>query len=245
MIGSNALIGYTGFVGAALARQHDFDAFYNSKNIETINGEHFNLVVCAGAYGLKWRANENPLDDFKHIAKLINHLTTIYAGKIVLISTIDVYDDPCDVNEDTEVSLSRAKSYSMNRAYLEFIIRSIFGNITIIRLPSIYDSMGYGQGVIYDIKNKDYIYVPRSGKIQVYDIVNLWKDIKIGVGARLRVLNIAPEPISVESICGKGESGNNPNYDMKTNYAFLWGKEGDYQYSKEETLSGIRKFIKG
>ena len=53
MIGSNALIGYTGFVGTALARQHDFDAFYNSKNIETIKGEHFNLVVCAGAYGLK------------------------------------------------------------------------------------------------------------------------------------------------------------------------------------------------
>jgi hypothetical protein len=37
---ATALIGYTGFIGSNLARQFDFDDFYNSKNIDDIAGKY-------------------------------------------------------------------------------------------------------------------------------------------------------------------------------------------------------------
>ena len=43
------LIGYSGFIGGNLARATRFDGLYNSKNIETIAGQSFGLLVCAGA----------------------------------------------------------------------------------------------------------------------------------------------------------------------------------------------------
>ncbi len=42
-----ALIGYTGFVGSNLLHDRSFTRRYRSTNIETIAGEHFDLVVCA------------------------------------------------------------------------------------------------------------------------------------------------------------------------------------------------------
>lgn len=44
----NALIGHTGFVGSNLREQHEFDVFFNSRNIEEIKGGEFDLLVCAG-----------------------------------------------------------------------------------------------------------------------------------------------------------------------------------------------------
>lgn len=61
----DALIGYTGFVGKEIKNQKNFQKFYNSKNINKIKNNNFDLVVCAGAPGLKWYANKYPNDDKK------------------------------------------------------------------------------------------------------------------------------------------------------------------------------------
>ena len=45
----DALIGYTGFVGGNLHRQHAFDALFNSKNIEEIRGRSFARIVHASS----------------------------------------------------------------------------------------------------------------------------------------------------------------------------------------------------
>ena len=55
-----ALIGHSGFVGSNLARQTRFDSTYNSSNIESIAGQEFDLLVCAGVRAEKWIANANP-----------------------------------------------------------------------------------------------------------------------------------------------------------------------------------------
>ena len=57
---SRALIGYTGFVGGNLHLQTPFDDVYNSKNIDSLRGKSYELVVCAGAPGVKWKANKEP-----------------------------------------------------------------------------------------------------------------------------------------------------------------------------------------
>lgn len=42
-----ALIGFSGFVGTSLCQQGNFDKLYNSKNIDKIEGEAFNSLMCA------------------------------------------------------------------------------------------------------------------------------------------------------------------------------------------------------
>ncbi|MGR2709410.1 MULTISPECIES: hypothetical protein [Pseudomonas] len=45
---ANALIGFSGYVGNTLLKQAHFDALYRSTNIQDIEGQQFDVVVCAG-----------------------------------------------------------------------------------------------------------------------------------------------------------------------------------------------------
>ena len=100
---TNALIGYTGFVGGNILKQHSFEHLYNSKNIEEIQNKNFELIVCAAAPGTKWLANKEPENDMATIERLITNLKTVTAKKFVLISSIDVYSPVDAVNEDTVI----------------------------------------------------------------------------------------------------------------------------------------------
>ena len=71
---SRALIGHTGFVGGNLRAQTDFTDFYNSKNIDSIAGRSFELVVCAGAPAAKWIANREPEQDRAALQRLMGPL---------------------------------------------------------------------------------------------------------------------------------------------------------------------------
>ena len=52
-----ALIGYTGFVGGNIKSQHEFDDYYNSKNIADIEGQEYDLVVSAANHAKMWQIN--------------------------------------------------------------------------------------------------------------------------------------------------------------------------------------------
>src|SRR3954452_9897381 len=99
----SALIGHTGFVGSNLARQHRFDATYNSSNIDSISGEEFDLLVCAGVRAEKWIANANPDADRAGIERLLKAVGTVKAHRAVLISSVDVFIAPAEVDETTPV----------------------------------------------------------------------------------------------------------------------------------------------
>jgi hypothetical protein len=60
-----ALVGYTGFVGSNFMQQHSFTSLFNSKNINEIADQQFNLLVCAGVSAVKWLANQEPENDLK------------------------------------------------------------------------------------------------------------------------------------------------------------------------------------
>jgi len=49
-----ALIGYTGFIGSNLKESETFDDFYNSKNIQDIEGKKYELIVSTGNYGTRF-----------------------------------------------------------------------------------------------------------------------------------------------------------------------------------------------
>ena len=235
----NALIGYTGFVGSNIANQKKFDFYYNSKNIEEIKGKSFDLLVCAGARSIKWKANKLPKQDYQEIQKLIFHLDSCYFKKIVLISTIAVYDNPAD------------NTYGQNRLYLETYIKNKFSNVTIIRLPALFGK-GLKKNAIYDMINNKYDYLPNlKSKFQYYYLNNLWKDIEIALKNKLSVLNISPEPVLFSKIFNLFKIKNLDlteapvvNENMKTKYAYLWNKDGDYIYTSDQAIQDLKNFLK-
>ena len=145
-----ALIGYTGFVGSNLLNQYEFTACYNSKNIHEIHGKDYDLCICAGVRAPKWIANEQPIKDLNDIQALMDHLSRAEIQTMVLISTVDVYPDRENVDENTVIDESRLVPYGFNRRYLEKWVEQTYPKHLIVRLPGLL-GMGIKKNFIRDI----------------------------------------------------------------------------------------------
>jgi nucleoside-diphosphate-sugar epimerase len=148
-----ALIGYTGFVGKNLDLGTAFDYKYNSKNIKFILENNYDLVINSGVRAEKFLANKYPEQDLEGINKLKTILKDLKTKKIVHISTIDVYDQPLNVNENTVIEKEKCQPYGLNRLHLEEFVKESFENYLIVRLPALY-GVGLKKNFIYDMMTK-------------------------------------------------------------------------------------------
>lgn len=147
-----SLVGYTGFVGSNIAENHQFTNMYNSKNIETAFGTKPDMLIYAGVSAEKFLANKDPKKDFEVINNAYNNMKKINPKKIVLISTIDVYKNPVDVDEDSEIDINNLQPYGLNRYKLENMVREQFDDYLIIRLPGLYGK-NIKKNFIFDLIN--------------------------------------------------------------------------------------------
>ena len=132
---TSALIGSTGFVGTTLLSQRAFEHCFHSTDIANIDNKEFDLVICAAAPAKKWYANLHPDEDRACIDSLIDHIKTISAKKFVLISTVDVFKSPINVDENTPIILDELQPYGYNRRRLELFVQDNFQSHLIVRLP--------------------------------------------------------------------------------------------------------------
>ncbi len=195
---SSALIGHTGFVGGNLARQMNFSEFYNSKNIDDVRGRTFDLVVCAGAPGRKWYANENPVEDLASIRKLMRAVREVDAARFVLVSTVDVYAVPRGVDEDIRPVGTELHSYGRHRLVLESCVRRVFGDrATILRLPALF-APGLKKNALYDLMNdNDVGRVPANAAYQWYPLAELRRSIGWALGGGHSIVNLVSDPIEM------------------------------------------------
>ena len=247
---AEALIGYTGFVGSTLLKQHEFQHQYRSTNINEIDGREFELVACAAAPAQKWIANREPEADRQKIEGLIAHLKTVKCNTFVLISTVDVFKNPVGVNEDTLVDESGLHAYGLNRRMLEKFVEAHFANHLIIRLPGLVGP-GLRKNVIFDFLNNNNLQaIDSRGIFQFYPMVNLWYDIQIALREKLKLVHLTAAPVSVAEIAeaGFGKAFNQPQnnppavYDFQSRHAALFGGHGAYQYSKRDTIQAVRGY---
>lgn len=248
----NALIGHTGFVGATLMAQANFQALYRSTNIDDIRGKQFDTVVCAGAPGLKWKANACPDEDKASISTLIRCLDQIDCKRLVLVSTVDVFSDPVGVDEDTAVEQAALKPYGLHRRQLEQFVAERFENTITVRLPGLVGP-GLRKNVIFDLKHDNNLpNIDPRGVFQFYPMEKLWTDIGIASEAGLRLIHLSAEPVSVEEVAFEGfgvrlprkTEGQPVSYDFRTRHASLFGASGLYQYSKADTLAAVRNYAR-
>lgn len=147
-----ALVGYTGFVGSNIAAAGDFDALYNSKNIEDAYGTCPDLLVYAGLRAEKYLANNDPEKDMELILQAEHNITKINPKRLVLISTIDVFKNPIDVDEMSNIETEGLHAYGYNRYQLELWVRENYPDALIIRLPGLFGK-NIKKNFIYDYIN--------------------------------------------------------------------------------------------
>lgn len=146
---SKALVGYTGFVGSNLNAYGDFQNVYNTKNINEAFGLKPDILVYAGLRAEKYIANKFPERDFDTIQGAIQNIKKINPKQLVLISTIDVYDKPNNVDENTEIKEENLAAYGKNRLYLEKWVQENINKYLILRLPGLY-GINIKKNFIYD-----------------------------------------------------------------------------------------------
>jgi len=246
----DALIGYSGFVGSTLLRQRQFDDLYRSTNIADVRGNSFNLVVCAGAPAQKWIANREPEADLRNIESLIEHLQTIKSTRFILISTVDVFKTPIEVDESTAIDENDLHPYGRHRRLLERFVENHFANHLVIRLPGLVGP-GLRKNAIFDFLNENNLgNIDSRGIFQFYPMVNLWSDIQLALQANLSMLHLAAAPVEVAEIArqGFGKLFSNQltsppaRYDMRTQHAKVFGMEGHYQYTHRDILQAVRSY---
>ena len=173
----SALIGHTGFVGGNLRAQLPFDDLYNTSNLETIAAREYDLVVSAGAPAVKWLANKEPEADKASIARLVAALDRVRARRFVLISTVDVYPRPIDVDEREPLDLAQPQAYGRHRAELEDFVSRRFPGATRVRLPGLFGP-GLKKNIVFDFLNDNALdKVHQDGSFQFYDLADVGRDV--------------------------------------------------------------------
>lgn len=146
---TSMLVGYTGFVGSNLDSVHSFTYRINSKNSNEAIGRSPDLLIFAGLRAEKYLANKDPDKDFEEIKRAFKQIKGINAKKVVIISTVDVYKIPVNVDENSIIDTNGLNAYGLNRYRLEQMVREEYLDALIVRLPGLFGK-GLKKNFIYD-----------------------------------------------------------------------------------------------
>tara|TARA_Y100000768_G_C23960477_1_gene675097 strand:+ start:239 stop:1840 length:1602 start_codon:yes stop_codon:yes gene_type:complete len=257
---SNAIVGYTGFVGSNLLQFYKFDYFYNSKNFDTAKNKKFDTLFFAGIPAVKWYANKNPKEDNNIIKNIKTILNTIKVKKFILISTIDVYENiDKQFNEDYTINPYNNHTYGKNRFLFEEYIKEKFDNYNIIRLPALFGK-GLKKNIIYDlIHNNNINNISLNSSFQWYYLEWLKKDIDIILKHNIKVCNLFTEPILTKDLIKVFNENYNINnefkleylgdtnsiikYDLYTKYNIYFNCNKKYIIEKNEVIKSIKEYL--
>ena len=261
------IVGFSGFVGSNLLQFYKFDAFYNSKNFEEAKNKHFNILFFCGIPAVKWYANKNPQEDLETIEIIKNILNTITCDKIILISTIDVYEitntellNDKLLNEDYICDFYNNHTYGKNRYLFEKFISVKFNNYHIIRLPALFGK-GLKKNIIYDLINNNKISdIPFNSSFQWYNLDRLKNDLDIIIKNDIKICNLFTEPIETIDIIKVFNKIYKKNYEFQieyldnnkkikynilTKYSKLYNSTIDnYICNKDDMLNDIEDYLK-
>src|SRR6266404_4607236 len=147
---ASALIGHTGTVGGSLLDATSFTDLYNSANVAALAGRGYDLMVCSGAPASKWKANQDPAADLANLQALMTALNEVSVEQFILISTVDVFARPVQVDEASPVRSMDVDPYGRHRRLLEEFVQARFSGAMIVRLPGLFGKR-LKKNFIYDL----------------------------------------------------------------------------------------------
>jgi hypothetical protein len=244
------LVGNTGLIGTTLKKSIKFDFEFNSKNINTfidlIPNDQELYLSCLPA--TKWLVNQKLDDDIKNMIDIINILKTKKYSKILLISTIDVYNDsPLKVNETYKPNVGNL-SYGNNRYFFELLVKNHLktNDLKIFRVPGLF-SEDIKKNILYDLINKNNINLINTNSIyQWYNLNLLFDNINFFCEKHPNetTINLFPEPIHTYEILNLFPDIDVKN--LKNDKLIIYDyttKFGTYLYNKKTILNDIKQLI--
>jgi hypothetical protein len=238
-------------VGSTLARANRYDALFNSKNIQEIEGKSFEQIVCAGVSAVKWLANKEPEADWQGIQKLISSLDKVQTEKFVLVSTVDVYPSPVDVDENDEPDMAVLQPYGRHRLLLEQWVKDRFKSVTIVRLPALFGT-GLRKNIIFDLLNDNMTdKINGNSAFQWYPMRRFPDDLALIEASGEELVNVAVEPVLTTDIVARFFpqssigfiEGATARYDMQTVKPDILGGRSKYHISADQVFSELEAFI--
>lgn len=248
-----AIVGYTGFVGSNLLQFYKFDYFYNSKNFIEAKNMEFDEIYFCGVPAVKWYANKFPDEDKCVIENIKSVLKTIKVKKIILISTIDVYEyTNSGVDEDYDCDIFNNHTYGSNRYLFENFVKKQFDNYHIVRLPALFGK-GLKKNIIFDLLNNNQIEnISKDTLFQWYDLNWLKNDIDLIIKNDIKICNLFTEPLPTLDIIKlfdlpieEFKNKSKLIYNVKTKYSNIFDSSVEgYIRDKESVLHNLRLFLK-
>ncbi|QEY32365.1 NAD(P)-dependent oxidoreductase [Synechococcus sp. RSCCF101] len=246
------IIGHRGFVGSNLARQLPQATGVGRREIGALAGQCFDDIYCAAPQAKKWWANQNPEQDRQEVENLIEACRDLACtGFFVLFSTVDVYDPPSAVDENSPPSKD-SHPYGRHRSMLEQTVIDTFGNQSrIIRLPAL---VGHGlkKNIIYDLLNNNNLdQINPNSAFQWFNLDHLAAVLdQAKLLSHGRILNVVSEPVATSTILSTWFADINErlNWQLpKTGYNVktIHGPQGSqYLYSADDALKlHLKPFI--
>jgi hypothetical protein len=242
------LVGDTGLVGSVLRQSVNFDATFNSSNIHKLPdiasrpGQVDELyLACLPA--TKWLVNQDAAKDLNNILSIVDVLANVWALKVVLISTIDIYQHTNIGANEEEWTQFGPLGYGANRLLFETLVQDTLGfNTCIVRLPAVFHPL-IKKNILFDLLNDNNVgQINGNSAYQWYPLNRLWQDIQSIKGEG--VINLFPPPIETLEIIDKFfpsaeiSSGERISYDYRT-----MATESGYWLSKEEVMQEMEVFI--
>lgn len=248
-----AIIGHTGFVGQYIHRIFPEAHCFNSKNVDELKNQTFDLVFCSGINATKWIANKNPEEDWANISKLIQVLKTItIINKFILISTIDIYDisNTLCVQNEIIISSQLKEAYGKHRYQIELQLKEYFTKqLLIIRLGALF-GFGLKKNILFDIIQKSKItYNPKSC-FQWYNMQWFKQDLKYILNQhQIDSINLFCEPLSNEELMSNLKEITNIEETISTNSPQIYNiqtihnNNTSYWRCKNASLQSIKRFM--
>jgi hypothetical protein len=249
MRGRAALIGYSGFVGTHLKQSGGYTDFYNSKTIEHIQGEEFDVVVCSATPATKWLANKEPEQDWHCITRLMTCLKQVKARQFFLISTVDVFQSPMQVDETTPVPTEGLQPYGAHRYAFEQFVQQQFAHVCVVRLPALFGA-GLKKNALYDLLHDNGLEkLPMEGVFQWYNVQNLAQDLlKV---QDLPLVHLVTAPLGLQRVVdelfpdkqGCGQHQVAAHYDLRTIHAARFGAAGHYIAGADAVMQDMKTYV--
>ena len=192
-----------------------------------------------------------PAEDRARLATLTDALERASARKVILVSTVDVYPTPIEVDEATPIDPDGGQSYGRHRYALERFVQERFDTL-VVRLPGLFGT-GIKKNIVFDFLHDNNVsQVHADSVFQFYGLDTLWRDIETALANGLTLVNFATEPVSVADVAREAfgmEFANRPasppaRYDFRSRHATLFGGRGEYLQARARVLGGLTEFVR-
>lgn len=165
---SITVLGANGFVGSNLVKHFGNCVSVTKENYDESVGLKTDVFINANGNSSKILPQKNPIKDFDlTVRNTLRSVIDFQYDLYIYISSCEVYGNlPGDTREETLINPSKITRYALSKYLAECIVKQYCKNWLIIRLNGPI-GLGLKKGYLYDILNKEQLWMSPKSKLQL------------------------------------------------------------------------------